>query len=243
MRKVQRKLKIQYNERDCDFVLKNRIGWEKFNTIRLQQSFETFEQATSRVAKKGIKKRRHGALEENLDIDQAALLEEASTWPDDKKVNWSQLGEQYGLTCLNRGQVIKEFLGENGIAAAKCQPPRVKRKKSKLPGGEISQPQHGTIKFQKSVLQKRIEGGEYCMGEAIAPTEYTVFRVDKESGRILQKKQTVYGRLIPLNDILSKLLLKHNELGVVRCSGTETKALSIAEMTGYLERIGEVYPL
>ena len=92
----QHKLKMQYNERDCDFILKNRIGWERFNTIRLQQSFVTSEEAKSRVAQHGIKERKHGVLKENLDIDQGTLLEEASTWADGKKVNWSQLGEQYG---------------------------------------------------------------------------------------------------------------------------------------------------
>ena len=55
---------------------------------------------------------------------------------------------------------MKEFLAETGIPAAKCKLPRVKRKLKKLPAGEISQPQHGTVKFQKTVLHNELEEGE-----------------------------------------------------------------------------------
>ena len=41
MQSVQRQLKLQYDERDCDFIMQNRMGWEKFNTIQLQHSDET----------------------------------------------------------------------------------------------------------------------------------------------------------------------------------------------------------
>lgn len=93
------------------------------------------------------------------------------------------------------------------------------------------------------MLQEKIEEGEYCMCETIAPTEYTVFRLDRESGRIIDKQQTVHSRLIPLSDVCRKLLIKHTELGVVRCSGTDIKFLSVSDITGYLDSISEQYPL
>ena len=33
-------------------------------------------------------------------------------------MNWSQLGTKYGLDTPNRGQIIKKFLAEEGIAVA-----------------------------------------------------------------------------------------------------------------------------
>jgi hypothetical protein len=80
MRGVKQKLESQYDERDSDFVLQNRIGWKKFNTVRLEQSFETPQQAQDRIAKQGVKERPHGVKKENLNIDQEALLLEASAW-------------------------------------------------------------------------------------------------------------------------------------------------------------------
>ena len=231
--RLPRQLKLQYDERDCDFVLQNRIGWEKFNTFRLQQSYETIQQAQQRVAQQGIKARCHGVTKENLDIDQVALLQEASTWPSDKEVNWSDLEMRYNLTCLNRGQVIKEFLAENGIPAAKPKEGhRVRRKKMRLCGGEISQPTHGTIHYQKSVLQQKLERGDYCMGELIAPTDFVVYRVNK--GDITERMQTVCGRLIPLYDIRQRLLTNHSEMGILRINSTNPKSLSSDELREFI---------
>lgn len=41
-------------------------------------------------------------------------MEEASTWTEDQKVNWSDIDSRYGLTQANRGQIIKEYLAEPG---------------------------------------------------------------------------------------------------------------------------------
>ena len=109
MRKVKNQTENQYKARDCDFVLQNRISWKKFNDIRLEQSFESREAAEERVAAKGIKRRRHGTSRENLDIDQKALLEEASTWEEDKEINYSEVARRYGLRRKTGGNQSRSF--------------------------------------------------------------------------------------------------------------------------------------
>ena len=159
MKKVKQQTEDHYNARDCKFVLQNRLSWKKYNEIRLEESFESREAPKERVAAKGVKRRRHGTMKENLNIDQEALLEEASTWEDDKDVNWSDVARRYSLTAHNGGQSIKEFLAESGVELATKTQQKIRRKRLKLPGGEISQPQHGTIQFQKAVLKEKIDEG------------------------------------------------------------------------------------
>ena len=46
------------------------------------------------------------------------LLEEAKGWSPFEKVNWSQVASRYGLTSPNKGQIVKEFMEEQGIPSA-----------------------------------------------------------------------------------------------------------------------------
>jgi hypothetical protein len=147
--------------------------------MRLEQSHESKKDDVNRVAEKGIKKKKRNIKKENLAIDQVKLLEEARSWSADQKINWSQLARNYGLTDDNGGQIIKEFLAEYNIAAAMTVSSQVvRRHKLRLPGGEISYPTHATVKFQKNGLQKRLDEGEYYMGDPISNAEYTVYDVD-----------------------------------------------------------------
>ena len=71
--------------------------------------------------------------------------------------------------------------------------------------------------FQKAVIQKKIDQGEYSMGRMIDEKELTVFWINKVTKSITEEKLTVTGRLIPVIDIRTKLLRKHVELGLVHC--------------------------
>ena len=93
-------------------VMQNRINWNAYNRISKTEGLA----ATPKRKCQGDedlpteKKRKHGCNLENLAIDADQLLHEASTWSPTERINWSKLGEMYGLTTPNRGQVIKEFL-------------------------------------------------------------------------------------------------------------------------------------
>ena len=112
-------------------VIGNRMSWSKYNKMRLSQSFETREEALLRTNTTGITERiiRHGVTTENLVIDKEALLQEANQWSPDQNINWSEVGHKYGLTCHNRGQVIKEFLSGTALQRHKSD------REVKLQGG------------------------------------------------------------------------------------------------------------
>ena len=72
---VKRKLEEQYEERDTELVLQNRLSWSKYNVLRMDQSFESQDVAQRRVAEEGIKTKKHGVNRERLQIDVDALLQ------------------------------------------------------------------------------------------------------------------------------------------------------------------------
>ena len=68
---------------------------------------------------------------------------------------------------------MKEFLAKHDIPVAKVvQRSGVRRAKMRLPGGEISQPTHSTVKFQKDKMKQRIESKDILIGEAVVPRVY-----------------------------------------------------------------------
>ena len=80
-------------ERDWEMVLKNRLSWSKYNTNRLEQTFETAEGAEKRQPAP----QKHGVKRDRLNIDTQGLFEEASKWTADSDINWTQLAIKYGL--------------------------------------------------------------------------------------------------------------------------------------------------
>ena len=66
------------------------------------------------------------------------------------------------LTSANRGQVVKEFLAENGIPAALKKKKVVRPSKLKLPGGEVSFPVHTTVSSVKQSLIDDIQSGKFA---------------------------------------------------------------------------------
>ena len=57
MKNVKRKLELGYNDQDCDFILENRVSWSKFNTMRLEHSYESKKDAVKRVAERESRKK------------------------------------------------------------------------------------------------------------------------------------------------------------------------------------------
>ena len=77
--------------------------------------------------------------------------------------------------------MITEFLSGHGIAVAqKRQRGNIaRRKRLKLPGGEISQPTHPTVRVEKQILQERVNSGQYMEGIAIEPKQFECFHVNR----------------------------------------------------------------
>jgi len=127
-----------------------------------------------------VRKQKHGS--KNLPLDTAAverLLEEARAWSPSEKVNWSHLASKYGLTSPSKGQMVKEFMQEQGIPAALISqtPARApRRSRKKIQGGRISIPMHCPLPLQRQKLLDQMASGEISIGEkAVKSTSlYTV---------------------------------------------------------------------
>ena len=104
----------------------------------------------------------------------------------------TQLGRKYGLTTANCGQVVKEYLAEQGIPAAlenQRSQRAQRRSKRRLPGGKVSFPMYQPLKKQKEQVQERIDSGEICIGKKYffqphtPDTQHKKERLDKTTFR------------------------------------------------------------
>ena len=76
----------------------------------------------------------------------------------------------------NAGQIVKEFLRENGADISNLQYKRkgnedncTRRKRRKIKGTSISIPCDPTNKNVKNELKKMLNAGKYTLGEVVVP--------------------------------------------------------------------------
>lgn len=107
----------------------------------------SFENTTQPPLKK---KKSHSPSDENRTWNSDAVLQDLGQWPQDVPINWSSLARSHGVPGKNCGQVVKDFAKEHGIDTfaldKRTIAPRPRRRKCKLPGGEISSPSLPTVK-------------------------------------------------------------------------------------------------
>ena len=151
-------------------------GWQH---SRLASSFETTVSAKDRNQK--VKKRSRVA--ETVTWDTEALKEEVRSYDSEKVVNWSELARKYDVKkanweiAKNCGQIIKEWLNSEGVDVNGFKRKHRQsdatmtniRKKRKSTGGEIAVPTDVTAEKLKEIMNKKIESGEYTVGQRIVP--------------------------------------------------------------------------
>ena len=110
-----------WKENDVDSHLAQRTSLAARGRQRIYQSFETIQQAKSRLEKTppGMRERSHIPKEITGNIEQ--LLEDVRSWPHEP-VCWSAKAKKYEIrgnandtTPPNGGQIIKEFLKSKGV--------------------------------------------------------------------------------------------------------------------------------
>ena len=155
---------------------------------RLTMAFESREDAVNRCELQAsgttAKKSSVGRFDK-MNWDKEKLKAEIEGYDKNTVVNWSQLAVTYNITnqkgelAKNGGQIAKEWLASVGIDTTQfkrkfeevdnCDHTRVRRKKKKGAGGEISLPTPSTNENLKKQLQAKISKGEYSIGEMIVP--------------------------------------------------------------------------
>ncbi len=55
---------------------------------------------------------RHRITDSQFTQYKAIVRQKVLDWPEDKNINWSELGTKCGATTKNRGQIVKEIAEE-----------------------------------------------------------------------------------------------------------------------------------
>lgn len=109
----------------------------------------------------------------------------------------------------NRGQVIKEYLAEQGIPATQIKQRRRAqgRSKKRLSGGKSLSPCTNLCKNLKDDVDKRIQSVQINLCVTTTQTKYTT-----HEGKMIQESSEVNAGKIPLLEIRKKLLKKHGHI-------------------------------
>ena len=212
-RKIVRECRDQINQQiqENDAVLAEGQSIESYKRMRLSQSFETPTEKYKRAQSTSSGTRKHSPNFENVNWDKEGLLNTLHNWPEGELINWTQVASEWNVPGSNRGQIVKEFAKENGIDVIKLdhrQPnSRLRARRLRLPGGEISTPVHKSVKGIKDEWNEMINTGKLSLGEPCFPHTLTKFSV--HDGQLRQNDSVIYGRKIPLLELRNKLLQKH----------------------------------
>ena len=111
--------------------------------------------------------------------------------------------------------MLKEVAKRRGIDVSRLDnrgnhTQRIRRRKKKLVGGEISTPCLPTVQKIMEDKQQLIESGELLLGEPCTPYTATKSTVTS-TGEIKFETIQIYGRKIPLHDLRKVLLAKHEK--------------------------------
>ena len=204
----------QMQATDALNVLAEGQSLKSYKRLRLAQAFATPEAKRTRKENKPTPKRKHSPQFENVLWDKKCVLASLQTWPAEKIINWSEFAREHGIPGRNRGQVAKEFAKENGIDVFELdkrpENTRIRARKLRMPGGDISVPTHSTVEQIKENCSQMIVDGTLTLGEPCHP--HLMVRYTTSGGVLARKEVMAYGRKIPLITIRKKWLEKHEKL-------------------------------
>ena len=106
----------------------------RYQQKRLSQSFE------KPPAPKKL--RTHSPSINNITMDKENVLNDLRNFPSTTKINWSEFARSHGVKNKNGGQIIKQYVSEQGVDVLKLEcrtetPTRIRSQKRKLPGTAI----------------------------------------------------------------------------------------------------------
>ena len=211
MRKCSRHLEKQMGDREALNVLAENQSLSSYKRMRISQSFETPESKHKCYEASTPRAKKHSPNFDHVNWDKDKLQRTLANWPENEIINWSRVAREHGITTRNGGQIVKEFAMEIGFETTrfdrKTGGTRMRAKKLKMPGGEISVPCHKTVSMIKSDWADMIRSGELTLGEPCTPYTLTKYRI--VGGRVERSECVVYGRKVPLVYIRKKFLQKH----------------------------------
>ena len=216
LREIKNQIQTDMNSEGDTLILQNRLGWNRFDNIRIDLGLSSTKRKITTTENAGLtRKRRHGCHPDTLTFEKDQLLQEARLWQPNEQVNWSQLGLRYGRSEPNRGQVIKEYLAEQGIQVAQNNQRKRRaplRSKKRLRGGKVTFPMYSPVQKLQKKVSEMIESGDIPIGQEVVQTAFLRYTVQEE---LTLENTEVYAHKIPLLEIRKRLLNQH-ELGILR---------------------------
>lgn len=229
------------NDNDLEILLSTGKSFQQHNMERLKTSFVPKEDAEKIVKQNqlkissGKKKCRNpiGKYDSYL-FEKNTFLDEIKNFKG-KIVNWTRMAKKYNVTCndkhpANSGQVLANFARDNGIDINKFNQhvkvsgrdfvQRIRRPKRRVFRSKLSVPLQRSSKKLKEVLKSKILSQEYNIGIKIAPKELKMHKINND-GNLIEVKTQVYGRKIPLKDLLQQEMERLFSSGVVRMTTNE----------------------
>ena len=128
-----------------------------------------------------LKKRNPVGNVDNREFEREKMKEEVESYPDGIVVNWSDLASRHNITntkgelAKNGGQIALEWLKKEGVDINRFKrkndgsDTRVRRKKLRGQGGEITVATPQSIDKVKAEIRKKVSTGEFTVGQQIAP--------------------------------------------------------------------------
>ena len=212
-RNAKNQIETSWSATSVDRCYGSRQSFSARQEERLNQSFESKDDAKNRVLKRkkqeqdGLRKpKKHCGNFVKMSWDKQGLLTEVSNLPDETEINWSELAGRYNVTnkkgevSKNGGQIVQDWLisqGENIHRfnlkrKADSEIGRIRRKKLRGPGGKISLPCEEPVSAIKERMKQKLEASKYSVGEIIVPRRYEKL--------VLENKQIVK-KFILLKDV------------------------------------------
>lgn len=162
LRTFKQNIEEQHRESAVSAVLGTRTSKSQYSKMRLTQGFETPEQK--------VKPKSHTPTMDKVQLlhhTEDLLLAEVESMPDGK-INWSELARKYGIRLANSdhelkngGQVLKEFVRNKGINVERFDTvttPRIRRKRKRCAGGEVSIPITPSVREINDVIIQKNQG-------------------------------------------------------------------------------------
>ena len=182
----------------------------------------------------------HSPNVQNMAWDVSSAITELENFPPHQKINWSEMARRYTIPNRNAGQVLKETAKKHGIDTLSLEhntdtTPRIRKRKSRLPEGEISVPCLPTVSAIKEERRQLILSGELNIGEPCATFHLYKFIITEE-GNIEVRSVEICGRKIALTD-LRKALLNKQERYMHLYSDAEIHNMSKVDITAHLTNL------
>ena len=223
--KILQELKPEKNE--LENIFRENISFQQYERQRFQHYFMSRDQS----AKQDTRQHSSTAPLHNYDFDKEGFLNYIRELEPGCDINWSAWARDIfpvyinGTVPTNAGHVLKLYAESCGIQTSQFNlgrtisgrqiPKRIRRIKRKILNGQYSVPSTRPTKVVKQELQQKIKDGTIVVGNQVVATSVT-----SKSGIT----RNVYGRHIPLRDILQEELNRLENAGLILLQATSAES-------------------